>query len=411
MVAISSRSVLGVISLRAKKQEKKSNKAPKILFLLCFVTISIYVLNQRGYMPTLAILSQGEGMTLKHIKDIVETDTSKRQEIIVNQDQVIIVTEDGLKAVSLEGEELWADTHTIKSIAIAQKAPYFAIGEKKGRRISVFDTYGKKTDIEFSNPVVYFSINQKGDIVVIEKTQDGHVVSGYDERGNSFGVKRITYVQDVGYPIAAEISPDGKVILISYINTDDINVSSQVIAVGVGDGGLAKVDSILYGKVYEDTIISEIEFINENVWIAAGDNNLIFNRLNGEEIKKIEDRYINYITTFEKMADSQGAYYATVSSVKPTMSTVHQVENLIFYSQEGEQLIDIDLHDPVTYMYGDGRITILGNDRKFIAYNKLGKKRWEYTSTKDIQKVVSLYPQQRVIMISKGKVELMQIIK
>ena len=53
----------------------------------------------------------------------------------------------------------------------------------------------------------------------------------------------------------------------------------------------------------------------------------------------------------------------------------------------------------------------MGNDRKFTAYNRLGKKRWEYRATKDIQKMIPLYPQQQVIMISRGMVELMQVAK
>jgi len=397
--------------LNPKTSKTKSGKMPKVLFIICLIAIVGYVLYQKGYISQIAMLSGGEDATLKHLKDIVEVDVSKNNEFIVNEDQLIWVTEDGLKALSLEGEEIWADTHTIKNIFIAQRMPYFAVSEKMGHTISVFDTRGKKADIKFANPIVYFSLNKKGDIVVIEKTQDGHVVSGYDEKGDSLGVKRITYIQDAGYPVAAEISPDGKMIIVSYLNTNDVKIVSNIIAIAIGSDGLTKVDNILHGTTYEDTIVSQIDFVSENNWVAIGDNYMSFNTLNGEEIKKIEGIYCNYVSTLNRVADWQGVGYATISSTQPIGSTVHPVGKLSFYSQEGEEIEEIKLNDGATYLYGDGKTIVLGNDRNFTSYNRLGKKRWEYTATKDIQKVIPLYPKQQVVMVSKGKVELMQVIK
>ena len=384
---------------------------PKILFITCIIGIVGYVLYQRGYIPRVAIGPQGENATLTHVKNIIEVDIGRNNEFIVNEDQLVWVTGDGIKALSLEGEELWADTHTMQNIAITQRMPYFAVSEKMGRTVSIFDTRGKKADIKFANPVVYFSMNKRGDIVVIEKTKDGHVVSGYDEKGNSLGVKRITYVQDAGYPTVAEISPDGKVILVSYLNTNDAQMVSNVIAIAIGGDGSAKVDSILYGTTYANTVLSEIEFINEKVWVAIGDNGISFNTLAGEEIKKVQETYSNYVSILDRLTDWQGANYAAISSTKPIRSTVHPVETLVLYSQEGEMVTEVTLDSPATYLYGDGKTIIMGNDRMFTAYNRLGKKRWEYTATKDIQKVIPLYPQQQVIMISKGMVELMQVAK
>ena len=154
---------------------------PKILFIICIIAICIYVLYERGHILELAMLTQGEGATLEFVRDIVEVDIAKNQEFIANQDQLIWVTEDGVKALSLEGEEIWADTHTIKNISITQRTPYFAISEKGGKAISIFDTHGKKADLKFANPVMFFSMNKRGDIVVIERTKDGHVISAFDQ--------------------------------------------------------------------------------------------------------------------------------------------------------------------------------------------------------------------------------------
>lgn len=387
----------------------RRGKTPKIIIGICALAILIYLLYQQGYIPKVAMLYPGEGGTLEFVRDIIEVDVSKNQEFIVNQEQLIWVTEDGVKALTLEGEEIWADTHTIKNISIAQRAPYFAISEKGGRTVSIFDTHGKKSDIQFANPVMYASMNKKGDVVVIESTDDGYVISAYDEKGSSLGVKRVTYVQDVGYPTAAEISPDGKMIIISYLNTTDAQIVSDLIAIGIGDNELANADHILYGESYKNTVISQIEFINESTWVAVGDNRMSFNKLDGTKIKEINDVYYNYAPSLDRLVDWQGINYGVVNSTKPIMSTVHPVETLVIYSQEGEVVEEIVLESKTTHMYNDGKTIITGSDRRFTAHNRLGKKRWEYTGTKDIQKMIPLYPQQQVIMISKGKVELMQV--
>lgn len=379
--------------------------------MICLIAISVYVLYVQGYIPTVAILSQGEGSNLEFVRDIVEVDVSKNQDFIVNQDQLIWVTEDGVKALSLEGEEIWADTHTIKNISIAQRTPYFAIGEKGGNSINIFGTHGKKGEIKFANPVLYFSMNKKGDIVVIEGTIDGHVISAYDKDGTSLGVKWITYIQDVGHPTVAEISPDGKSILISHINTRGAQVVSNIIAIEIGSEQAAKLDHVLYGETYKGTIISEIEFIDERVWVAIGDNCMGFTKTDGTEIMKISDVYYNHVPILERAEEWQGINYPVISTTKPVDSTVHPVERLTFFSQTGEQVEELELEGGTSYMYGDGKTVIIGKDRQFTAYNNMGQKRWDYIAKKDILKMIPLHPQQKVIMISRGKVELMQVAK
>ncbi len=399
------------MNLRTVTQKGGQRKMPKILFIACIIAILIYVLYQRGYITEISMLSQGEEATLEFVRDIVTLDVAKNQEFIVNQDQLIWITEDGVRALSMEGEEIWADTHTIKNISVAQRMPYFAISDKGGKTISIFNTHGKKANLQFANPIMYFSMNKRGDIVVIESTQDGHVISAYDQNGSSLGVKWVTYIEDVGHPTVAEISPDGKMILISHINTADAQIVSNIIAIEIGSGGLTKVDNILYGETHRNTIISEIEFIDGSIWVAIGDNTMSFNKLDGREIRKINDVYYNYVPILDRLVDWQGVNYPVVTSTKPIMSTVHPVERLAFFSREGEEVEGFTLEDGVTYMYGDGKTTIIGSDRKFVAYTSLGKKRWEFTATKDMRKVIPLHPQQKVIMISRGKVELMQVAK
>ena len=246
---------------------------------------------------------------------------------------------------------------------------------------------------------------------MVESTKDGHVVSAFDENGSSLGVKWITYIEDVGYPTATEISPDGKMILVSHINTADAQIVSNIIAIEVGSAGATKVDNALYGAAHQGAIISEIEFIGPNTWVAIGDNVMSFNEKNGEEIKKINDVYYNYVPILDRISDWQGVSYPVISSAKPMMSTIHPIETVTFFSPTGEEVDSFALENPTTYLYSDGKTTIIGSDRKFTAYNSLGKKRWEYTATKDIKKLIPLSPQQKVIMISKGKVELMQVAK
>lgn len=397
--------------MKAETGKNTKKKMPQILFVVCMIGVFTYVLYQRGYIPAIAMLVPGEAGTLEFARDIVEVDASKNQEFIVNEDQIIWVTEDGIKAMTIEGEEIWADTHTLDNISIAQRAPYFAVSHNGSNTVSIFDTYGKKTDVDFANPVIYFSLNKQGDLVVIESTRDGHVVSAYDEKGHSLGVKRVTYIQDVGHPTVAEISPDGKMILIAYLNTADAQITSNIIAMEIGSGEVAEADNILYGETYQNTIISEIEFINQNTWVAIGDNSMIFNAIDGSQINKISNMYYNFAPVLTQIKDWQGIHYPVISTTKPIKSTVHPVEQLMIYSQKGEEVERLALEGRATYMYADGRITIIGRDRDFTAYNRTGKKSWEYTATKDIIKMIPLNAQHQVIMISKGKVELMQVAK
>ena len=397
--------------METRTKVKKRRRVPKGIFIICIVSIFTYVLYQRGRIPVIAILSKDEDASLEYVRDIIEVEISGNQDFIVNEDQLIWVTEDGVKALSLEGEEIWADTHTLKNISVAQRTPYFAVSDSGGNNVSIFDTYGKKSDIKFANPLMYVSMNNQGDVVVVESTGDGHIISAYDEKGDSLGVKRVTYIQDVGYPIVAEISPDGKAVIISYLDTSDAQITSNIIAMQIRSDEITEIDNILYGETYKNTIISEIEFVDENTWVAIGDNIMSFNKLDGREIQRKDNIYYNNAPVLDRLKDWQGINYPVISSEQPIKSTVHPVEKLVFYSQVGEEVEEITLDGGVTSMYSDGKITITGSERKFTAYNRVGKKRWEYTATKDVQKIIPLSSQHQVVMISKGKAELMQVVK
>ena len=79
--------------------------------------------------------------------------------------------------------------------------PFIAVGEENGKKIILLNEKGLVYSITTEEAIVDFSISQGGYLTYIGETKDGHTVKAFDNKGNSIGLNRITYIEDAGYPL------------------------------------------------------------------------------------------------------------------------------------------------------------------------------------------------------------------
>ncbi len=98
----------------------------------------------------------------------------------INQNQIIRMTKDGIDAYNLKGEEIWTDTLTLDNPIVKQREPYFAVANMNDSKIHIFSDKGREGEIIVNEPILYFSINEKGDVAVIREREEGHTISAYN---------------------------------------------------------------------------------------------------------------------------------------------------------------------------------------------------------------------------------------
>ncbi len=343
---------------------------------------------------------------LEQEKEILQLDIQNPAYIGMNNKQIVKVTKDGITAYDLDGEELWSDTLTLDNYIVRQRESFIAVANKMGTAIILFNDKGRQGQIVCKNPIAYFSVNKSGGVAVIESLGDSHILSAYDYRGNALGVKRITYVQDKnsGYPAVAELSPDNKVLLASYIDVDKPVLTSTLIAIQTQKPKDEALDHVLYGIEQKDNLIYEIEFVKDNEWVVIGDKMSTWYTLEGKEIARKSDLSPAFNPYLIKSSNYGDGFFPIISAAHLKKAALHRENELVYLNAKGEKYHSAILNDAVTYFYADDKGVIIGQMNKFTGYDKTGSKLFEFTTSQDINKVFYLQGKRRGIAVAKDKV-------
>lgn len=344
-----------------------------------------------------------EGLVYYELGETVFTHSEQKSEYIdVNANQIIRLTSDGITAYDLKGNEVWNNALTLDKPIVRHKGNYLAIANKDGKTLSIFNEKGKRGEVQTTNPIIYFSINSNGDVAVIEKTEDGHITSGYNAGGEGLGVKGVSYIKDAGFPISAEVSPDRQLLLVSYVDLYNPIVSSALNAVIINKTGTEEVFNTKYGIDDKDNIVYEIEFITSNIWAAIGDSKITFYNLQGEKIKDIPNFYLKYTPYVDgELKSSQ--YLPIVSTGRGSSASAN--DRLTILNGSGDEVISQEFDKPVTYFNATDRGIVIGQGQSFTGYSKTGEVKFIFEANQDVSKV--LYIGNKVVAVTKNEVKVL----
>lgn len=382
----------------AKKKHKISKLATLVLIFLALV-IGIYVLITR-----FDLVYDSSKVKLAVDKKVITLDPKENNYILTNKEQIVHITKDGVVAYTEDGQQIWSDTISLTHMIIKQKEPYFAIGEKMGRELIVFNDKGKKATITTQYPIVFFSLNQKGYTAVIENQKDSHIVSMYNEEGKSVGVKRITQLKEWGFPTAVEISPDNELLFIVYVNAQEPILTSTIVCIPTKKPKQETVDSILYGIEHKDSLVYAIQFMNQNEWIAIGDQMMGLYNKEGKLIWEKQDLKPSYIPYLNSMMELGGGYFPLILSDGMNLNAIHRKDVLIYLDSRGKEIFNKTFMQSVDYMYANKKGVIIGLGRDYYGFNKIGNQVFTYKATKDISRLMYLDKSNKIVAQSKDEV-------
>lgn len=318
MIGIRNEDIGGMKVKKDKKLLPAGKKATWVLIgmlLICMIGIAVIYISY----PSAEIVKYQLGEVIfKHSEE-------ENEYIATGGNQIIRLTQDGVTAYDLKGNEVWNNALTIDKPIVKHKGTYFALMNKNDQKLAIFNDKGKKGEITTSNPIIYFSINGNGDVALIEKTKDGHITATYNSKGERLGdaVEGVTYIKDAGFPVSAEVTPDKQLLLVNYIDIYNPVITSVLNGLMINKTGEEKVFNVKYGIEEKDNIIYEIEFLNNSTWAMIGDHRITFYNLQGEKIKEISNLYLKYTPYID--GELKGAGYLPVLSTKKEQVKVQEI--------------------------------------------------------------------------------------
>ncbi len=187
---------------------------------------------------------------------------------------VLRFSKDGASAFNMADSMLWNQTYEMQNPMIDICGDYAAIGDYKGTRIYVFNGNGLQGEIDTTLPVQTFCVSGTGSVATVLEENEITWVRLFKKTGEMIANDRTTMAKS-GYPVRIAISEDGVLLAVSYLRIDTGAMSSSVAFYNFGDVGQNEIDNLVSGYDYPESIMSEVEFMNEHTAFAVGDNQMV----------------------------------------------------------------------------------------------------------------------------------------
>lgn len=374
-------------------------KSAKVISVLAVVIVFICIAVSNNWIGS----NNAQEKIFVEKEEIISLDIKENAYVGVNNNQVYKVTRDGIKVYNLDKQEIWSDTFTLGEVVVKQKEPYIAIGSKNGKSIHLFNEKGKQAEVNTQSQIVFFSINQNGNLVVIEEEENKHHVTAYSKTGE-FLCTRTSFIETDGYPVAAEVSPEGDILLISYINVSEPEVTSTIICMDTKNNENKELDNVTYGITEKDNLVYSILFLSNDIWVSVGDKYINWYNKAGDHKVKKEGLYSIYAPSVPSVGVFGDGYLPLIVSGKPIQSTVHQDERLVVLDDEGNEIFSHDIEETSGNLSVNKQTIVYQTGGQYEGYNRLGNKLFTYSPTIDVDKVIYLPDSKQGVAISKEKV-------
>lgn len=248
-------------------------------------------------------------------------ETSDSNRYAAFQDGIIRYSRDGVAFLNDKNEELWIQPSQFKNPVIDVNEDTFAVGDSGGNAIQVFTEKGLKGEIETTLPIEKMSVSNQGIVSVILKNENAPMIVTYDATGNVLVENQVT-VGNTGYPIALDMSPDGTVLAVSYLDTKSGSLKSKVACYNFSDAGKEKADHQVSMEEYEDSVMPEIFFMDAATPVVVGDHSFVIYEGKdapskkkevqiGQEIKSVfhTEKYIGFVLLNEEKSGYEVRLY------------------------------------------------------------------------------------------------------
>lgn len=184
---------------------------------------------------------------------------------------ILKYSRDGISYLNQKGEEQWNQPYQIKNPFIEGNETSAAVADKGGNDIFVFQADGVKGEIHTTLPIQKIDVSDQGIVCAVLKNEAAPKIVCYDTAGNIL-VEHKASLNGTGYPVDASISPDGTVMQVVYIYTQEGMLTSRICYYNFGEEGEGKADRQVMNKEYDGTVMAEGFFLSQGKSASVGDN-------------------------------------------------------------------------------------------------------------------------------------------
>ncbi len=202
---------------------------------------------------------------------------------------ILTYSKDGAHLTDAKGNIPWNQTYEIQDVVLDVSGSVVAIGNYNGRDIYVLNEKEQLCKISTTMPIRNLAVSENGTTTVIIYDTSVTYINTYDSAGNLIFSGQ-AHMSGSGYPAAVALSPNGKMLEVSYIYVDAGTVKTTVAFYNFGSVGDNYKDYLVCGYDYTDTIVPEVGFLSNTTSYAVADSRLMI--YSGDEQPSVKSEYM-----------------------------------------------------------------------------------------------------------------------
>lgn len=263
---------------------------------------------------------------------------------------LLIYSKDGASCMDPKGKAIWNESYEMQKPLVDICGSTVAIGDYNGRTVYVANKNGTLGTVKTNLPIRGVAVSDNG--VVATVLDDSEVIRIYVYDGNTDTetpiVEAKATMNKSGYPISISLSPNGRIMMVSYFYLDSGQMKSTVSFYNFGEVGSNEVDNFVSGYDYAGSLLPYVEFINNDASFGVADDRIVF--FKGDEIPEnkatslLDERIMgiyhneNYVGLVYRDTSGDYAYKVDVyNSNGNKLSTIQfdiEYTDIIFYKDQ-----------------------------------------------------------------------------
>jgi len=187
--------------------------------------------------------------------------------------EILRYSRDGASLLNRRGEEQWNKPYQFQTPLTIISGNTAIIGDIGGNEILVFQRDGLKGEVQTALPIERIAVSHQGIVAAILRDEISPQILKFDAVGTLLVERRVS-LSETGYPIEVAISPDGLMMLVTYLYTRDGSVATRVGFYNFANTERGQPDHQVVFDEYQDTIIPTAFFMEGETSALIGDANI-----------------------------------------------------------------------------------------------------------------------------------------
>jgi hypothetical protein len=169
---------------------------------------------------------------------------------------------------------VWNQTYEMQEPRVAVCGNVVAVADYLGSTIYVLNTQQRLGEINTNLPIRNFDVAASGHVLAVLEEGLTTWVNLYSADGLQISSNR-TSMNDSGYPTSITVSPNGRLVGISFFSIMDGVSRSSTLFYNFGAVG-QNVQNFMSGYHYANTIVPHMKFMNNDTAFAVSDDRIMF---------------------------------------------------------------------------------------------------------------------------------------